>query len=63
LGVLERKGRRVLVLPSRRDIDTIEDLRHFAADPPPCIGPAFRAWFRENKPVYFTGGKSPENVL
>lgn len=63
LGVLERKGRRVLVLPFRRDIDTIEDLQFFAADPPSCIGPVFRAWLMENEPIYFTGGKSPKNVL
>ncbi len=32
LEILEKNGRRVLILPSRRDIDTLEDMRRMGTD-------------------------------
>lgn len=44
LETLERRGRRVLLLEERRDVDTAEDLQEIAAQPPPATGPAVRSW-------------------
>jgi len=47
--ILERHRRRVFLLPSRRDVDTAEDLEYIAAALPPEAGPAVREWLRHYK--------------